>query len=484
MMVSGSCFAQYRCEILQPNGFNSSEATATLGNFAIGSLTQVSTTGVLWHGNRHEYTSLGASIPTGIVDGAICATESVSGVFGTPRLLLIKNLASPLNLARGSYALAGTTGIAGPSSGLDQAYRISGWANLRSDTPSFPVIWRSPVSFDGWSTTEPAIQSLLPLNFDGGMAHAVEGDFVVGYLTRSSSARATVWQRSGNLYTFKFHSIESSEVFHTSQGWHVGKGYFDRYHALLWKGLENGKSIHPPFYGESSANGNFGRDTIVGAAKLFSPSYERAVVWLGPNQELLDLHSTTQAFGFEVTTSVASHVNESGIITGYLVPNGTSSRVACRWVPTAMVRGRVELRHLADPSRAANYRLAYTMRRPGSSEAIQRGEVPLDPYGGFAIPSPHFGEATVTLRAGHWLGKAVVSEEVRQATLGTVPLQNGDCDQDNMVTTMDYLIINAAFDTTAGDPGFDPRADLDEDGSITTNDYLIFNEAFGLDGDQ
>ncbi len=62
-------------------------------------------------------------------------------------------------------------------------------------------------------------------------------------------------------------------------------------------------------------------------------------------------------------------------------------------------------------------------------------------------------------------------------------LRLGDCDGDNYVGSNDYLILNAAFDTSVADAGFDARADLNGDGYVGTDDYLILNENFDNSGD-
>lgn len=61
-------------------------------------------------------------------------------------------------------------------------------------------------------------------------------------------------------------------------------------------------------------------------------------------------------------------------------------------------------------------------------------------------------------------------------------LLSGDCDDNDAVTTDDYLIISAAFDTAFGDPGYDFRADLEEDDFVNTDDYLLLSQNFDLSG--
>lgn len=99
----------------------------------------------------------------------------------------------------------------------------------------------------------------------------------------------------------------------------------------------------------------------------------------------------------------------------------------------------------------------------------------------FLIPN---GDAAMRLKYGHWLSQ--VAEPTTLADGNVVyhfSLLNGDCNGDNYIGTDDYLILNAAFDTSVGDAGFDPRADLNGDGYVGTDDYLILNENFDKSGD-
>lgn len=70
---------------------------------------------------------------------------------------------------------------------------------------------------------------------------------------------------------------------------------------------------------------------------------------------------------------------------------------------------------------------------------------------------------------------------------GSQPIQAqfiaGDCDNNDIINTDDYLVLSNAFDTSVGDPTFDSRADIDGTGTVTTDDYLILSENFDLSGE-
>jgi hypothetical protein len=57
-------------------------------------------------------------------------------------------------------------------------------------------------------------------------------------------------------------------------------------------------------------------------------------------------------------------------------------------------------------------------------------------------------------------------------------LLSGDCDDNDVINTDDYLILSAAFDLSQGDAGYDARADLDGNSFVNTDDYLLLNENF------
>ena len=64
-----------------------------------------------------------------------------------------------------------------------------------------------------------------------------------------------------------------------------------------------------------------------------------------------------------------------------------------------------------------------------------------------------------------------------------VELVNGDIDNDNVISTDDYLIFNASFDLGVGDAGYSAQADLTGDDYVGTDDYLVLNRNFDLTGD-
>ena len=100
---------------------------------------------------------------------------------------------------------------------------------------------------------------------------------------------------------------------------------------------------------------------------------------------------------------------------------------------------------------------------------------------GFASPVAN-GNYNVRIDGRTFLPR-VVNLTVSGTSILGASLLNGDCDGDDYVGTDDYLILNAAFDTSEGDSGYDERADLDGEGTVGTDDYLLLNKNFDVSGD-
>jgi len=61
-------------------------------------------------------------------------------------------------------------------------------------------------------------------------------------------------------------------------------------------------------------------------------------------------------------------------------------------------------------------------------------------------------------------------------------MKTGDCDNDNLISAIDFIILKNSFGKTTGDPGYDARADFDGDNTITTVDFNLQRGNFGTGG--
>lgn len=110
----------------------------------------------------------------------------------------------------------------------------------------------------------------------------------------------------------------------------------------------------------------------------------------------------------------------------------------------------------------------------------------LNEQGLFSLSTNLVGDYVVKVKASTWLSK----------NLGTITLTgnpqvlpladqliNGDCDDNNIINTDDYLVLSGAFDKAPGDEGYVDSADLDGNNYINTDDYLILSFNFDQSGE-
>lgn len=127
-------------------------------------------------------------------------------------------------------------------------------------------------------------------------------------------------------------------------------------------------------------------------------------------------------------------------------------------------------------------------RNPGSLTALNTYTVKLTDKGKMAFkPMEAPGTYDVAIKGAKHLRKVVKNVQIKDddvVTIGNVTLLTGDANNDNVISTDDYLILNSSFDTAEGDAGYDARADFDDNDTIGTDDYLFLNSNFDLSGDE
>ncbi len=148
----------------------------------------------------------------------------------------------------------------------------------------------------------------------------------------------------------------------------------------------------------------------------------------------------------------------------------------------APIAGNLNLGSIA-ASRVAGNRATLMLRSAGNVVELQR--ITLGAGGVFFGGTQLRGSFEVAFKAPTWLSKSAGIKSIGDLGLFGINanLQNGDCDDNNVTNTDDYLILSDAFDTSLGDSLYDARADLNQDGIVNTDDYLILNDNFDLVGD-
>jgi hypothetical protein len=134
-----------------------------------------------------------------------------------------------------------------------------------------------------------------------------------------------------------------------------------------------------------------------------------------------------------------------------------------------------------------------------SAEVVEPGGTVVDSVtfisgteGWYAFDTSYRGVCRVRFDADHYLSvlSSTVDTNVGQDFYDAT-LLNGDVDDDNEVTILDYIHLSSNFGAESTNPnwlnlqpnGLTPQdADLDEDGEITILDYILLSTNYGLSG--
>ena len=125
--------------------------------------------------------------------------------------------------------------------------------------------------------------------------------------------------------------------------------------------------------------------------------------------------------------------------------------------------------------------VTFRFRNVGSTTDIAVRTVNLAADGTYSVkPALAPGTYDVTCEGPTWLRNNVgtITFTTDDVTDQNVSILNGDCDNNNLINTDDYLILSGSFDLVVGDPNFVAGADLDGNGLVNTDDYLILSNNF------
>ena len=78
-------------------------------------------------------------------------------------------------------------------------------------------------------------------------------------------------------------------------------------------------------------------------------------------------------------------------------------------------------------------------------------------------------------------GQVIITDAwYTQVELGLMRV--GDANDDNAVNSQDFIILKLTFAKSAGDPGYDDRADFNGDNTVNALDFALLRANFGQGG--
>ena len=69
------------------------------------------------------------------------------------------------------------------------------------------------------------------------------------------------------------------------------------------------------------------------------------------------------------------------------------------------------------------------------------------------------------------------------AVIDSALLREGDADGDNIVNSMDFFVLRATYNLSAGDPDYDSRGDFNGDDAVTSSDFFLLHGNYNSQGE-
>ena len=134
-----------------------------------------------------------------------------------------------------------------------------------------------------------------------------------------------------------------------------------------------------------------------------------------------------------------------------------------------------------DPSWSVD--LAFSLTAIGETVPVLDTIVTMNDNGLFTIPGVHIGTYEARIKHSHTLqimSVITIPGDEKNASFGT--LLEGDANNDNKVTLVDFSILATTFAKCVGGEGYDSRADFNEDTCVTLPDLSLLATNFGEEG--
>jgi hypothetical protein len=150
----------------------------------------------------------------------------------------------------------------------------------------------------------------------------------------------------------------------------------------------------------------------------------------------------------------------------------------------ALIKGSVTLQGRdSKPDTSWETEIRVSLTKPTETEPSYSFTTTTDQNGEFEIGPVEPLEYDMRIKGTHTLQKLVsVSLTPGENLVNVGVLLEGDTNDDNCVTILDFSILASTFGLETGDPDFEPRTDLNQDGFVTILDFSLLGANFGQCG--
>ncbi|MBX7135657.1 MAG: hypothetical protein K1X67_23565 [Fimbriimonadaceae bacterium] len=154
-------------------------------------------------------------------------------------------------------------------------------------------------------------------------------------------------------------------------------------------------------------------------------------------------------------------------------------------LPPGTVAGNINLQAFVGP--VASQTVTMEILDQNTFAVLDSENVTLDAGGNYSFTTAARGTFRVAAKSSHWLRRqrpdTIVLDTTKGASGVNLSLRNGDIDEDNEVGIGDYAILSFAYNSSPGDPNWEPMADLNGDDAVDIADYAILSDSYGEAGD-
>ncbi len=183
------------------------------------------------------------------------------------------------------------------------------------------------------------------------------------------------------------------------------------------------------------------------------------------------------------TRTATSTLTNTPTSTATATPTPTSTPTATPAM--AQIRGSVNLQgRPTPPDLSWSIPLTVSLTLPGQGAPAYQYNPTTDLSGVFTVTEINPDAYTVLVKNSHTLQNAKpVTLTAGTNVVDFGALREGDANDDNFVTLLDFSVLVTTFGKGQGMPGYDDRADFNEDDFVTVLDFSLLATNFGQSGD-